>query len=136
MRPIHAFPVVLVTAALAFAGCGGDGDDDRTGGGSSTPPPATQTQSGSERTATTPAPTETPDGAQVFASAGCGSCHTLAAARSKGNVGPNLDDAAPGFEETRSQVANGGGGMPAFAGDLSDAEIDAVSRYVADNAGR
>jgi mono/diheme cytochrome c family protein len=135
MRPIPALPVVLVTAALAFAGCGGDGDDDGSGGGSSTPPPATQQQSGGERTTTTPAPA-TADGAKVFASAGCGSCHTLAAARSNGNIGPNLDDLKPSTEEVRRQVTNGGGGMPAFEGDLSDEEIDAVARYVVANAGR
>jgi mono/diheme cytochrome c family protein len=32
-------------------------------------------------------------GAQVFASSGCGGCHTLAAAKSGGTVGPNLDEA-------------------------------------------
>jgi mono/diheme cytochrome c family protein len=31
-------------------------------------------------------------GGQVFANNGCGACHTLAAAQSTGNVGPNLDD--------------------------------------------
>ncbi|HKB50280.1 MAG TPA: c-type cytochrome [Solirubrobacterales bacterium] len=35
-------------------------------------------------------------GAQVFASNGCGGCHTLAAAESGGTVGPNLDEALPG----------------------------------------
>ena len=33
-------------------------------------------------------------GETVFASAGCGACHTLSAAGSSGTVGPNLDDAA------------------------------------------
>src|SRR5215211_3144582 len=32
------------------------------------------------------------DGKQVFSSAGCVNCHTLADANAKGNVGPNLDD--------------------------------------------
>jgi mono/diheme cytochrome c family protein len=32
-------------------------------------------------------------GAQVFANNGCGGCHTLAAAKSGGKVGPNLDEA-------------------------------------------
>ena len=36
-----------------------------------------------------------PDGEAVFAAAGCGGCHTLEAAGSTGNVGPNLDDAKP-----------------------------------------
>ena len=135
MRPIHALPVVLVAAALA--GCGG-GDDDNGSTGGSTPPPATQQQQ-STSTATQPArraPAKGPDGAQVFASAGCASCHTLAAANASGNVGPNLDDLQPDAATVRSQVENGGGGMPAFSGDLSPAEIEAVSTYVADNAGR
>ena len=35
-------------------------------------------------------------GAQVFASNGCGGCHTLAEANSGGVTGPNLDEALPG----------------------------------------
>ncbi|HWO16044.1 MAG TPA: c-type cytochrome [Solirubrobacterales bacterium] len=35
-------------------------------------------------------------GAQVFASRGCGGCHTLAAANSGGRVGPDLDQVLPG----------------------------------------
>jgi mono/diheme cytochrome c family protein len=35
-------------------------------------------------------------GAQVFASNGCGGCHTLAAAESGGTTGPNLDEALSG----------------------------------------
>jgi mono/diheme cytochrome c family protein len=143
MRPIHALPVVLVAAA--FAGCGGGGDNGDGGPGTTSgAAPAqtqaqTQTQTQSTQTQaarTKPATKKGPDGAKVFASAGCGSCHTLAAARSGGNVGPNLDDLKPGFAAVQSQVENGGGGMPSFGGDLSQAEIDAVSRYVADNAGQ
>jgi mono/diheme cytochrome c family protein len=44
------------------------------------------------------APPQVPGGpgAQVFASKGCGGCHTLAAAKSGGTVGPNLDEVLPG----------------------------------------
>lgn len=35
-------------------------------------------------------------GAQVFASKGCGGCHTLAEANAGGSVGPNLDEVLPG----------------------------------------
>ena len=35
-------------------------------------------------------------GAQVFANNGCGGCHTLAAAKSGGTVGPNLDESLAG----------------------------------------
>jgi mono/diheme cytochrome c family protein len=137
MRPIHALPVVLVAAALA--GCGGGGDDSSTTSDPAATPPATQTQPAQTQTQTktrTPAPAKGPDGAKVFASAGCAGCHTLAAANASGNVGPNLDDLQPDAATVRSQVENGGGGMPAFSGDLSPEEIDAVATYVADNAGR
>jgi mono/diheme cytochrome c family protein len=138
MRPIHALPVVLIAAALA--GCGGGGDDPSTDGGGSVAPPATQQQEPSTSTqsprTTRQAPAKGPDGAQVFASAGCGGCHTLAAANASGNVGPNLDELMPDAQTVKAQVTNGGGGMPAFGGDLSSAEIDAVSSYVAQNAGR
>ena len=136
MRPIHALPVVLVAAALA--GCGGDGGDDDGSGGPGTTSgaaTATQTQTQTQTTRTT-APAQGPDGAEVFASAGCEGCHTLAAAGSSGNVGPNLDDAQPDFATVRSKVENGGGGMPSFGGDLSAEEIDAVARFVSENAGR
>src|SRR3954453_1344810 len=56
-------------------------------------------------------------GAQLFASTGCGSCHTLAAAGSTGETGPNLneflapDDDTKGVEvmivEPNSELAEG-----------------------------
>jgi cbb3-type cytochrome c oxidase subunit III len=76
-----------------------------------------------------------PDGKQVFSSAGCTGCHTLADAGSNGNVGPNLDDAKPPKALVVARVTNGQGGMPAFKGQLSDAEIQAVAEYVASVAG-
>lgn len=39
-------------------------------------------------------------GAQVFASAGCGNCHTLSAAKSTGEVGPNLDESLAPDDDT------------------------------------
>ncbi len=77
-----------------------------------------------------------PDGKAIFASAGCGSCHTLKAAASKGNVGPNLDALKPSEQAVEKQVRNGGGGMPPFKGQLSDAQIKAVAAYVASTAGK
>jgi mono/diheme cytochrome c family protein len=74
-------------------------------------------------------------GEQVFASAGCGSCHTLAAAGSSGAIGPNLDDEQPDVDEVAEMVREGGNGMPSFAGQLSAAEIEAVALYVAQATG-
>ena len=111
--------LVVAVLALGVAACGGDDDDDDEGGA----PTAAETQAGSA------------DGAEVFASAGCGGCHTLEAAGSTGSAGPNLDELAPDEEEVAEQVENGGGAMPAFGDQLSDAEIDAVAEYVSASAG-
>ena len=69
-------------------------------------------------------------GAEIFASAGCGSCHAFEAAGSTGTTGPNLDDAEPSFEEAVEQITNGGGGMPPYEGQLSEQEIADVAAYV------
>lgn len=69
-------------------------------------------------------------GEQVFASAGCGGCHTFEAAGSTGSVGPNLDEAAPSFGTVVGMVTNGGGAMPSFEGDLSEQEIRDVAAFV------
>jgi mono/diheme cytochrome c family protein len=87
-------------------------------------------------TTTTTGTTTKPDGKAVFASAGCAGCHTLKAAGSTGNVGPNLDQLKPSKATVKHQVEVGGGAMPAFKGQLSDAEIDAVAGFVSSNAGK
>jgi len=69
----------------------------------------------------------TTDGAALFASSGCGGCHTLAAAKSHGTTGPNLDQLAPAYDRIVKQVQNGGGGMPSFRAKLSAHEIQAVA---------
>jgi mono/diheme cytochrome c family protein len=74
-------------------------------------------------------------GAQIFTAAGCSGCHTLAAAKAKGQVGPNLDNLKPSAATVRHQVENGGGAMPSFRNTLSAKQIDAVAAYVARVAG-
>jgi cytochrome c553 len=69
-------------------------------------------------------------GKEVYASAGCGSCHTFADAGTTGTVGPDLDQSSADFAAAQEQIANGGGGMPAFSGQLSDEEIANVAAYV------
>jgi mono/diheme cytochrome c family protein len=88
-----------------------------------------------------PAPPKAPaaggggEGAAVFASAGCGGCHALAAAGSTGAVGPDLDALQPSEAAVADIVTNGRGAMPAFAGQLTPGQIDAVAVYVAVSAG-
>jgi mono/diheme cytochrome c family protein len=69
-------------------------------------------------------------GEEVYASAGCGGCHTFEAAGSSGSIGPNLDDSDIDFEAAVSQIANGGGGMPAFKDRLSEQDINDVAAFV------
>ena len=73
------------------------------------------------------------NGEKVFASAGCGGCHTLEAAGSRGNVGPNLDDAKPDSALVVDRVTNGAGAMPSFEGQLSEQEIADVAQYVVES---
>jgi mono/diheme cytochrome c family protein len=77
-----------------------------------------------------------PDGEAIFASAGCGGCHVLAAARASGNVGPSLDASKPSKELVVDRVTHGKGAMPSFKGSYSADEIAAVADYVATNAGK
>jgi mono/diheme cytochrome c family protein len=74
-------------------------------------------------------------GKAVFASQGCGSCHTLAAANSTGTVGPNLDSLKPDYRAVTAQVTNGGGAMPSFKSRLSSQQIADVAAYVVDSTG-
>jgi serine/threonine-protein kinase len=71
-----------------------------------------------------------PDGKRVFASAGCGGCHTLAAAGATGQVGPNLDELKPAAAAVEAVVTSGSGAMPSFRGKLAGEEIKAVAAFV------
>jgi cbb3-type cytochrome c oxidase subunit III len=75
------------------------------------------------------------DGKAIFSSQ-CASCHTLKAAGATGTIGPNLDTLKPSFPIAQHQVEVGGGVMPAFKGKLTQKQIDAVAKFVADHAGK
>jgi mono/diheme cytochrome c family protein len=86
-------------------------------------------------------------GEQVFASAGCGSCHTLESAGSSGAVGPNLDQVLPGQDadyirtqivDPNSEITEGyqAGIMPENYGEqLSDEDLANLVAYLAAEAG-
>jgi cbb3-type cytochrome c oxidase subunit III len=75
-------------------------------------------------------------GKEIFAQAGCSSCHTLKDAGSTGTIGPNLDEAKPSVELAIDRVTNGKPPMPSFKGQLSTEQIRAVAMYVHDVAGK
>ncbi len=60
----------------------------------------------------------------------CGTCHTLQAAESTGDIGPNLDMLKPQIEQIINVVKNGIGVMPPWDGILTQDEIEAVAYYV------
>jgi mono/diheme cytochrome c family protein len=95
-----------------------------------TPPPTTPAE-----TTPTGGKGEAAAGKEVFASAGCGSCHTLADAGAGGSVGPNLDQAKPPYDLVVDRVTNGRGAMPAFKGQLDEKQIQDVAAYVSSAAG-
>lgn len=119
MRSALALTLLVCALGLAVAGCGGDDE----GSGTEEPPPATTQTTGGEAG-------DAANGEQVFASAGCGGCHTFSAAGSSGAVGPDLDDLAPSFDAVVAQVTNGGGAMPSFKDELSEQEIRDVAAFV------
>jgi cytochrome c553 len=122
-RVLVALDGAIVTIAVFLAvgaGVVGFYVGRATGGGS--------TATTSTRTATS-APASR--GKAVFASAGCGSCHTFKDAGATGTVGPDLDAAHPTVALAIDRVTNGKDGMPSFKGQLSTAEIRSVARYVA-----
>ena len=60
----------------------------------------------------------------------CGVCHTLQAAGSSGDIGPNLDQLKPSIGRIIYVVTNGIGVMQAWEGILTYEEIEAVAYYV------
>ncbi len=111
MRLARTAAVVATLASIAAAvtGCGG-------GGGTSAPKSASP-------------------GLQAFDQAGCGSCHTLAAAHATGKVGKKLDGLRLDAATVEHWVRTGGGGMPTFTGQLSDEQISQVAQFVAQSSG-
>ena len=54
-----------------------------------------------------PSPKVLAQGKAIFKT-NCGSCHTLANAKTQGQLGPNLDTVKPSLKRVARQVTNGG----------------------------
>ena len=113
---------------------GGGGGGAPTTNASSTPTASTP-QGGTTSTGAGGTQQASAQGKQIF-SQNCGACHTLKDAKTNGQVGPNLDDLKPDQPTVQTQVTNGGGGMPAFKGQLNPGQIKAVAQYVSSVAGK
>jgi mono/diheme cytochrome c family protein len=115
----------------------GPGETETAPGETETAPAETETVPG--ETQTEPAETEPGQqggdpaaGKAVFASAGCGACHTLSDAGTTGAVGPNLDAAKPSFDKVVERVTEGKPPMPPFKGQLTEQQIRDVAAYVSE----
>ena len=70
-------------------------------------------------------------GADIFKNkAQCSVCHTLKAAGSEGQIGPNLDQLKASMDQIIYVVTNGIGVMQSWDGILTKKEIEAVAYYV------
>jgi len=87
-------------------------------------------------------------GAQVFASNGCGGCHTLAAAEAGGTVGPNLDEVLVGMPPAmieqsivnpNAEIAKGYSAnvMPGtYSTEISKKELEQLVKYLAESTSK
>jgi len=122
------FFVAMIAAVIIF---GREAKSAESAGTTGTTPAETTTASAPSTTAPGASATGDPAaGKAVFASAGCGGCHTLKAAGTSGTVGPDLDQLKPAEDRVVHQVEVGGGPMPAFKGQLSAKQIQDVAAFV------
>lgn len=125
--------IAVLLGAAAFAGCGSQGVAS----------PTPNTVVGTLKTTTPTFPVvpafhlkgNATAGKAVFASAGCGNCHTLADANATGTIGPNLDSLKPDYRAVTAQVTNGGAQMPSFKSSLKTQQIADVAAYVVTSTG-
>ncbi|MBM3666113.1 MAG: c-type cytochrome [Actinobacteria bacterium] len=84
--------------------------------------------------------------APEFFAANCGGCHTLGAAGTTGDIGPNLDDVLPGqspaqiaesIADPSAQISSGfpDGVMPAYADTLTPKQLQQLVQYLQQSVG-
>jgi mono/diheme cytochrome c family protein len=152
--------ILLVAGMLAAVEALGEGHDFSAHGeaAETTSSEGTASAGGttSESTATGETATTEPSGTEgdpaagkaIFASAGCGTCHTLQDAGANGTVGPNFDDVLKGKDpdfiresiiDPNAEIADGfePGVMPQTYGDqFDDKQLSDLVAYLADATAR
>lgn len=123
----HSAITLLLCAVLILAlGACGKSNDNKTGQ-STSPSPGTSASPGG-----TAGGGETTAQAEQVYKANCLACH---GANLEGNMGGNSNLTKVGARRSKdqihTQIANGGNGMPAFKGKLSDAEINSLADWLA-----
>ncbi len=70
------------------------------------------------------------DDPKLLFESNCATCHVLSDAGTTGEIGPNLDQVQTTLQRAMRQIANGGGGMPAFKSQLSQEQIRELAEYI------
>jgi mono/diheme cytochrome c family protein len=103
--------LLIALFALLLVGCGGG--EEKTATAESVDTTATQTETGETGTGETETggdneavKGDAAAGKQVFASNGCGSCHTFKPAGSSGTTGPDLDELSDLAENANQPLAD------------------------------
>lgn len=146
MRHPAVIAAAAVLGAILLAGCGSEGVT------SPTPNTVVGTVATTSSFPVVPAfhlKGDSKRGSDIYASSGCGGCHTLAAANATGTVGPNLDQYLPGQsaaaiskEITDPQASyakgyEGNNAMPTtFGTDISPQDLKLLVQFLIDNAGK
>lgn len=136
--------ILLLFTLLAFTACGGDDESTTTEGVTTSAVPTTaegETTTSEGEATTTESETTTSEGETTETSGGggvdaaqlftqnCASCH---GGKGEGLSGPDLRPLTDNnIDDIEQQIRNGGGGMPAFEGVLTDEQIQALAEYVA-----
>ncbi|MEV5029166.1 c-type cytochrome [Paenibacillus sp. LPE1-1-1.1] len=109
---------------LALSACGGGNDANNgantgTNNGANTETPAENNGNAVVNTAE----------AESLYGKNCVSCHAVDLS---GGNGPNLQHVGNelSFEQIKTQISNGGNGMPGYKGQLTDEEIDLLSAWL------
>ncbi|MDG0792905.1 cytochrome c [Cohnella ginsengisoli] len=123
MRKWAAIAATAALLAMTTAACG------KSNNNASTTPPSSEAPA-------SPGGTTTASGedAETIYKAQCIACH---AADLSGGVGPNLTNvgARLSADEISTRIHNGGGGMPAFKGTLTDDQINTLVNWLSTKKG-
>ena len=69
-------------------------------------------------------------GRELFNNFSCSACHALSDAGASGAVGPTLDNPNLTRDAIVTRIEMGGGPMPAFAGQIPEADIGKLADYI------
>ncbi len=128
-RPVTVLALLLAAISLLAVGCS-DGEVTATPETVEGTIPEETTGGGNEDLPALELTGDAAAGESLFGAGGCGACHTLSAAGSNGNIGPNLDESKPSYELAVERITLGQGGMPAFGEQFEPQQIADLSQYL------